>query len=772
MPSQSIDSFAEVIVKNSHIDILDYQIPENLLPIINLGAFVVVPFGVEFRIGIVWKLKATTDLTSYKSIKKIVEDIPSLDDKTLSFLRWISEYYLCSLSKTVFSAIPFASGKYIKFRYELDETHRIWSELSEFEKNQLREFISGQTSNSTKLPNDFRLFAKMGLIRKMPNIDFIKKLISKNDEKNAKLNELSVANLSDPIKSEISKIASNKEEEQGKATGDDSAHDVVKTSTELQLTQEQQIVLDTVSPAVNQGGFQRFLLHGVTGSGKTEIYLCATNLCLQQKKSVLFLVPEIALAPQNFIQLENRFPGQVFVKHSGKKPNELVIDWFGINNDEPKILVGTRSAIFSPIRQLGLIIVDEEHDNSYKQQELEPYYSAKDSAVNLAKIFDCPIILGSATPSIESYHNAKTNKYRLLRMNQRINKANLPEISISNPKDDPSSHGIYYLSSKVEQMLREAYEQGKQSLLFVNRRGFASFIHCQACRNPVYCVNCSIPYTLSKKKKSLVCHHCGKQAPVPDQCPTCGQEQLRQFGFGTERIEQDIRLSFPDAEVLRIDSETMNTAKKWEEARKKIDNNEVQFIVGTQMITKGHDFRNIALVCALYPEMGLNYPDFRSSERVFQLLVQVSGRAGRGGDLPGKTLIQHFQSLNPVIQLATENKYEEFYDQEMIKREILEFPPFSKLALIVYSDTEEVRTYNAVLELHKILSLENRKFEGKIMGPVESPLYKISNSFYWQWLISTKSHKNLRDLGKRIQDISLSTKLKGKLKFIIDPLQL
>ncbi|KAK3606872.1 hypothetical protein CHS0354_018466 [Potamilus streckersoni] len=730
--------------KSGNGEIFHYLIPEKLKTQALPGAFVLVPFGTGIIPGLITALTEPDKIPpgiALKSITAVIREIPRLTEKQLNFMLWVAGYYLCPPGKVIASAVPFFAKTGVSWGYRLNEEQPLFAELDVSEQRRLKQFCADGTA---KLPSEYRFYEKAGLLYRYPIIAQKKTRLTKDTDKDT----ADIPAGTDP--------------------------DTKTAAAVPALTEEQQAVWDELRSALDNGAFSRFLLFGVTGSGKTEIYLRAAQHCLDRGKSVLILVPEISLTPQNIRIFTERFGDRVYARHSRISRTVSAEDWINISQDRACIVIGTRSALFAPLPSPGVIIIDEEHDPSFKQQEPEPYYSARDSAVKLAEICNIPYIAGSATPAVESYHNAQTGRFRLLTMAHKVHRQPPPPITVINPAEVPEVYGIFYLNETVLNALRGNYTAGRQSLLFINRRGYARMMICTECRKPVYCINCSIPYTHSRRRDCLECHHCLHTAPIPDVCPACSRKTLINIGLGTERLESDMKNIFPKSRVLRLDSDTVNTDKQWKENISLIRRGEVDFIVGTQMITKGHDFPKIGLVVILFPDLGLNFPDFRASERVFQILVQAAGRTGRRRDKQGEVIVLSYNPAHPVIRYGATADYVSFYQHEIALREALQYPPFSRIALMSYDDDEEGNTYRTVMELHDMITRESlhiiadKDRRTEFLGPVESPLYKLRGRFHWQWLIRSPSATELVKTCTRLKNRLSGMKLKGRLRIIID----
>ncbi|MCB2184540.1 MAG: primosomal protein N' [Desulfobulbaceae bacterium] len=511
------------------------------------------------------------------------------------------------------------------------------------------------------------------------------------------------------------------------------------------LTKEQETALEAILPAVRDKKFSPFLLHGVTGSGKTEVYLQAAAETLKLKKTVLILVPEIALASQLEAHFFSRFGRQVALLHSGLSQGERFDQWGQIINGDAKIIIGARSAIFAPLSDPGLIIVDEEHDGAYKQED-SFRYQARDLAVLRGKLQQCPVVLGSASPSLTSFHHTTTGKYCLLSMTRRIEDRPLPQVTIIDLRTiDKNRTSHTFFSQELLDSLRENLVQGNQSIIFLNRRGYANLMICQDCGSPVKCLHCNISLTLHKGKKLLCCHHCGYTAKSAITCPSCRSARVKEIGFGTEKIEEALGQRFPKARIARLDRDTSTNRKNFLKILKAVHNREVDILVGTQMITKGHHFPHVTLVGVIWADGGLGMPDYKAGERTFQLISQVTGRAGRG-DKPGNVIIQTHQPEHYAIICARKHDYHNFYKQELQLRQALSFPPFSRLVNLRFAGENEDKVREAAMSTSAMARKQALPLHVDVLGPAAAPLSKLRNKFRWQVILKGRDSRSLHTL--------------------------
>ena len=466
------------------------------------------------------------------------------------------------------------------------------------------------------------------------------------------------------------------------------ANQTFEKTTALSLNAEQQVAVETILQSVQEQQSQTYLLEGITGSGKTEVYLQVIAEVLNQGKTAIMLVPEISLTPQMVQRFKSRFGEHVAVMHSGLSQGEKYDEWRKIERGEAEVVVGARSAIFAPIENIGVIIVDEEHEASYKQEET-PRYHARDLAIWRSEYHHCPVVLGSATPSLESRARAQKNVYQRLRLTQRANQAaTLPTIDVVDMRKEVENGNVSSFSMSLQEKLQERLEKNEQSVLLLNRRGYSSFVMCRDCGYVLPCPNCDISLTLHMDSKTMKCHYCGHEERIPYRCPNCGQDKIRYYGTGTQKVEEELQTLLPESRILRMDVDTTRRKGAHEKILRTFGEGQADILLGTQMIAKGLDFPNVTLVGVLNADTALNLPDFRSSERTFQLLTQVSGRAGRA-EKPGEVIIQSFNPEHYAIQLAKAQDYEDFYTKEMYIRHRGDYPPYYFTVQITASHPEE-----------------------------------------------------------------------------------
>ncbi|NRC64211.1 primosomal protein N' [Enterococcus faecalis] len=543
------------------------------------------------------------------------------------------------------------------------------------------------------------------------------------------------------------------------------ANQTFEKTTALSLNAEQQVAVETILQSVQEQQSQTYLLEGITGSGKTEVYLQVIAEVLNQGKTAIMLVPEISLTPQMVQRFKSRFGEHVAVMHSGLSQGEKYDEWRKIERGEAEVVVGARSAIFAPIENIGVIIIDEEHEASYKQEET-PRYHARDLAIWRSEYHHCPVVLGSATPSLESRARAQKNVYQRLRLTQRANQAaTLPTIDVVDMRQEVENGNVSSFSMSLQEKLQERLEKNEQSVLLLNRRGYSSFVMCRDCGYVLPCPNCDISLTLHMDSKTMKCHYCGHEERIPYRCPNCGQDKIRYYGTGTQKVEEELQTLLPDSRILRMDVDTTRRKGAHEKILRTFGEGQADILLGTQMIAKGLDFPNVTLVGVLNADTALNLPDFRSSERTFQLLTQVSGRAGRA-EKPGEVIIQSFNPEHYAIQLAKAQDYEDFYTKEMYIRHRGDYPPYYFTVQITASHPEENEAAKQMFQIATKLK-QGLSPQAILLGPTPNAIMRVNNRYFYQVIIKYKQEPMLQSLLKEILTDTQRATARG-LKLSID----
>ncbi len=519
----------------------------------------------------------------------------------------------------------------------------------------------------------------------------------------------------------------------------------------------QKEALEKINAAVEARQFSASLLHGVTGSGKTAVYLAAMREVHRAGRSAIMLVPEIGLTPAAAAQIHTVFGEDVAILHSGLSDDERAEQWHRIRRGEAKIVVGTRSAVFAPVSDLALIIVDEEHDHSYKQEET-PRYHARDVAVMRAKMSDAAVVLGSATPSLESYYNAQKSKYALIELPDRVEQRPLPEVALIDMKTEYQETGKEQaISRRLAEEIGERLERNEQVMVLLNRRGFSAFVTCRSCGETLQCRNCAISMTHHKRTHRMECHYCGYMSPIPKHCAKCGSEYINFLGTGSEKLEELLHTMFPQARIGRLDRDTVRGRNYFEDVLNQLNAGELDLLVGTQMIAKGHDVHGVTLVGVVGADTALSQPDFRAAERTFQLLTQVAGRAGRGSS-PGKVILQTYFPQHYAVQFAAQHDFSGFYDKELRYRSWMHYPPFNALAnVLIRSDKlDDALKYSGFLGQW----FQDTRHEGvRVLGPAAAPIVRLKNDYRYHILLKSASREKLNTLLRAMLDHAASKKI-------------
>lgn len=533
---------------------------------------------------------------------------------------------------------------------------------------------------------------------------------------------------------------------------------------QVTLNTDQQVAVDALNQAIKTDQSPVFLLKGVTGSGKTEVYLRAIETALASHQTALMLVPEISLTPQMVGRVRARFGKNVAILHSALSNGERYDEWRRIQMGLVDVVVGTRSAIFAPLKKIGLIILDEEHEVSYKQEDA-PRYQAREVAKWRAKYHHATVLLGSATPSLESYARAKTGNYHLLTLPHRVNQQPLPPIQIVDMRQEPRQGGESNFSQILLARLNDRLQKGEQSILLLNRRGFSSFMMCRDCGFVLKCPNCDISLTLHLSSHSMKCHYCGHEEAIPRFCPNCHSQEIRYYGTGTEKVQAELNKLLPAARIIRMDVDTTRRKGMHEKLLQQFGNHQADILLGTQMIAKGLDFPQVTLVGVLNADTGLDLPDFRASERTFDLLSQVSGRAGRA-DKNGEVIIQTYNPDNYVLQLAQKNDYDAFFATEMRIRQQAQYPPYFYTVRLMASDPQEVVAAKLIQAVSERLKTSQLSTDTVMLGPTPRPIARIQNRYYYQIVLKYRHDPTLITT---LTQLAHETQAKGNLRFMIDP---
>lgn len=696
--------FARVMVDDSGGNAFDYEVPELVAATLQVGARVRVPVRTRTMLGTVIALNAETEVQGVKLISSVVSAEPILNPMLIRLGEWMADYYCCNLETALRSVLPNVIRK-----AEIGHKTQLFAQLArpvpEEELAALRKKAPIQAG-------------VIEFLSKAPGPVAVTQLTEECDSTYQVIQAL--------LKKELILTESAKVERDPFGT------ETFVPGSKLELNPEQAQVFDRLRVAIeaSHGAVapKPILLHGVTGSGKTEIYLQGIQLVLERGFSAIMLVPEISLTPQTVERFRSRFAEtkhEVAVLHSHLSEGERHDEWHRIRSGRARIVIGARSAIFAPLQDLGLIVVDEEHENTYKQEEA-PRYHGRDVAVVRAHMEKCAILLGSATPSLESYQNAVQGKYELLRMTARIDDRKLPYIRIIDMRMEPRNKGSI-LSERLIAALEQRLAKKEQSILFLNRRGFSTSLVCEKCGHVCECQNCSVSLTFHRGANRIVCHICGFQAVAPSKCPECKDPSIKYSGTGTEKVEDIVMKIFPKAVVKRLDADVMQRKEAFRETLGAFRVGKIDILVGTQMIAKGLHFPNVTLVGIVNADLSLHMPDFRAGERTFQLLTQVAGRAGRG-DVEGEVFVQSFTPFSPSIQFSRHHDFEGFWEQEIEFRKQWDYPPFTHMVLISVRSPHQARAEFSTQTLAR--KLKDGLPAGTILSePAPAPLEKSHGSY-------------------------------------------
>ncbi|MCM3587134.1 primosomal protein N' [Mesobacillus maritimus] len=778
----------------------DYLIPEQYENVIVPGIRVHVPFGPRHIQGFVTGIKTESNFSKLKKIVEPLDLTPVLNQELLALGDWLTDHSLCYKISAFQAMLPAAlKAKYEK-KVQLTNDAAI-DDLQEETKSlfQGSKEITWQEVVDQNLVSNFKQEVDKGLVEVVYQV--------KNRVRKKKLKHISLLLTPSDVEEEIEKLTPQAKgqkallqyflqhkgpielrklladtnvsqasvkalvkkgilsEDYMEVYRDPYANREFKRQDPLPLTDAQEKAIIPILASIEDERHEVFLLYGVTGSGKTEIYLQSIQRVLDKGEEAIVLVPEISLTPQMVKRFKQRFGDLVAVMHSGLSAGEKYDEWRKIQRREVKVVVGARSAIYAPFEKLGIIIIDEEHETSYKQEE-NPRYHARDVAIKRASTHRCPVVLGSATPSLESFARAQKGVYTLLNLPKRMNEQPLPTVEIVDMREELRSGNRSMFSESLFEKLQDRLAKGEQTVLFLNKRGHSSFVMCRDCGFVVNCPNCEITLTYHRYQELMKCHYCGHEERVPTTCPECMSDHIRYFGTGTQKVEEELTKLLPEARVIRMDVDTTGRKGAHERLLNAFEDGEADILLGTQMIAKGLDFPNITLVGVLSADTMLHLPDFRSSEKTFQLLTQVSGRAGRH-ELPGEVVIQTYTPEHYSIELSGSQDYDRFYQQEMMARKLHKYPPFYYLSLITVSHEDLMKVVSVTEKITGFIS--SRVSRGAVvLGPVASPIPRIKNRYRYQCLIKYKKEPELKQTLKAILDHYQQETASGNLQISMD----
>ena len=740
------EKFAEVVLAIPLNKKFHYRIPPSFINQIEIGKRVKVPFGSRTMIGYCVGSTDVSEVKKTKDIIQVIDEKPILSPQMLRLAEWLSDYYFCGWGEALETVLPFA----------------------------VKKGLNAKVINFVKLSKD-----KAFIEDAIPTLRKRAPKQAKALEILCEMNEMTVRELSISSKCALSGIYKLRDKgliSLNKKVADDAIFTgkSFEKTYPLQPTKEQEKAISLIKSKLRERKYCTVLIEGVTGSGKTEVYLQAITETIAMGLKAIVLVPEISLTPQTIERFKSRFD-KVAVLHSSLTERQRNNQWWEIKNGNADIVIGARSAVFAPLDNLGLIIIDEEHENTFKQ-DTSPRYNARDVSVVRANNENAVVVLGSATPSLESYHNAEIGKYNFVTLTSRIGNKPLPSVELIDMKQEIQKKGTpSHMSKYLELCIDRHLSQKGQILLFLNRRGFASFINCIRCGFVLKCKKCDISLTYHKKQNAVICHYCYTAASVPQKCPECRSPGIKFLGFGTEKIEEVIRARFPGYEILRMDSDTMRVRGSHEKALSAFKNGDIDILLGTQMIAKGLDFPNVTLVGVLSADTIINLPDFRSSERTFQLLAQVAGRTGRGTK-EGQVVVQTFNPDHYSITYAALHDYEGFAKKELEYRRQLYYPPYGRMARIILRGIKEDSVKEASIDiagkLKDAIKLNDRtprsdlhKKEVEIMGPAPALITKVKDKYRWHIIVRANSSEKIHTILKSIESESRKSK---KVQIIID----
>ncbi|WP_299982061.1 primosomal protein N' [Desulfobacula sp.] len=785
-----------------------YRVPDHLQDFCSPGMRVLVPFKNRRVTGYILSGQKSCGGFTAKKIFDVLDDYPLFPESEISFFKWISDYYIHPLGDVIKAALPSGLDRHdvsCVFVTQHGQDSLNAGRLTPGEEQVIEFILQRQSCTLKQLEKNSANTTINALVRRMEKEDLItisavlkkdgakikkEKFILPGDEpktiipmskKRKKLlllvkeaKEISLTGLKAHIPTAPALIKPLAQAGYIKIIQRqvfrDPLGDPVEPDTPPRLTLEQEAVVKRVQENFRQG-FSPYLLSGITGSGKTEVYMRLVRDVVEKGKSAIVLVPEISLISQTERRFRARFGEKIAVIHSSLTKGELIDQWRKIALKKVSIVIGARSAVFAPFENIGIIVVDEEHDTSYKQ-ETGLRYNARDIAVVRGKMNGCPVILGSATPSLQSYQNVVMKRFEELKLKTRVNRHPLPEITLVDLKKHKDVRGYdRIITPELSKEIRTCLDKGNQALIFLNRRGFATSPVCRDCGKSLSCKYCDITMTLHKGHNEYRCHLCGYGRPTNVKCPECGSSKIKPLGFGTEKVESMLKDLFPDARLVRMDQDSTSRKGATIKILKSIRNRNVDIIVGTQMLAKGHDFPAITLVGVVCADLSLSLPDFRAGERTFQLLAQVAGRAGRG-DTKGKVIMQTYNPDHFIIEAAKKQDFLEFFQNEAPFRKALLYPPFSRMIQLKISGTSfvKVKVYaaNVAAVLKALLeNEENHKNMIRILGPIEAPIQKISSRFRWQILVKSPSSALVNGLVKSLMDHPKITPKSG-LRLIVD----
>ncbi len=787
--------FAEIAIPLNVHQTFTYRLPDSFAAEAQAGCRVLVPFGTQLLTGYIVDLHETLaeagqaeDGVTIKDVEELFDTEPLVTPELLALTKWIADYYYAPWGETIKSCLPaginteaetilsitdegLAALQSATAKRAESTKFRALAMVAEF--NELNAATLGKNFEKKKTAALVRELERSGYVtlrREMqsasvkPKRQQAARLVKAEPDGKAFTQQqqrvidlLSAAPDAIPLSelTDLAEVSGSVIRTLEKRGYIEIFHREVRRDPmasyrpravvdEYELTPQQQNAYDQIAAKLGEGKYAAFLLHGVTGSGKTEVYMRAMRATLEQGKSALMLVPEISLTPMFARRLQDHFGTSVAILHSSLSDGERLDEWNRLRMGEARICIGARSAIFAPMSNLGLIVVDEEHEASYKQDET-PRYHGRDTAIMRAHQAEAVIILGSATPSMESFHNAQTGKYVYLKMGERIGGRALAEVEIVDLRKTFEKHGKQQVfSDEMKAAIVENYERKQQTMVLLNRRGYSSFLLCRSCGHRAACPNCDVALTYHKFESRLICHYCNHADRIPRACPACQGAYIQYVGEGTEQIEHLLKELYPEMRISRLDRDTTRRRGSFEKLLGEFASGDVDLLVGTQMIAKGHDFPNVTLVCVVSVDAGLGMPDFRAAERTFQLLTQVAGRAGRGVH-PGRVLIQSYNTDHYALEYARLQDYERFYEHEINFRRNLHYPPFLALINILVRHEDLTKASYTASELARLVRQADPQRALRVLGPAPAPLARLKGEHRMQVMIKTRNRRQARE---------------------------
>ncbi|MFD2044050.1 primosomal protein N' [Ornithinibacillus salinisoli] len=776
----------------------DYQIPDRFQEILSIGMRVIVPFGPRKISGFVVGKSTNSSFDKLKEIIDVLDLTPVLTNELLQLGKWVAEDTLTLYITAYQAMLPQVLKSQYKKELIREEHVQLPMELEhlfagrdiityeEFEHSTARYSQLQKAIQSGDIRVDYIVKSKitkkqLTMIRPAKEAHLLEEAYAEIPKKASKQREIVAYFIQNPEAIEQGKLLkmlgtsrstlkplldssllrTYKAEVYRNPYND---ADFEKTSP-LQLTDQQKQAITPIQNDIANEKHNVVLLHGITGSGKTEIYLQAIQDVIQKGKEAIVLVPEIALTPQMVKRFKGRFGSKVAVMHSALSSGEKYDEWRKIQRKEVQVVVGARSAIFAPFENIGIIIIDEEHETTYKQED-QPRYHARDIAIKRGQYYHCPVVLGSATPTLESFARAQKGVYHLATLNKRTNNQDMPEVNIVDMREELHAGNRTMFSRSLMKKMEEAIGRGEQVVLLLNRRGYSTFVMCRDCGHVTECPHCDIALTYHKNSNQLKCHYCSYEEKMPTECPSCTSDLIRYFGTGTQRVEEALTQLLPEARVIRMDVDTTRRKGAHEKLLKQFAEKQADILLGTQMIAKGLDFENVTLVGVLTADSMLHLPDFRSSEKTFQLLTQVSGRAGRH-ELKGEVVVQTYTPDHYSIELASKYDFDQFFQHEMKMRKTFHYPPYYFLALITVSHTNQVKVVQVTQQIVHLL-LQRIQQETVVLGPTPSPITRMKDRYRYQCMIKYKNEPQIRAYIREITEQFRDDVRKNNLLITVD----